>query len=243
MSLSRQWQIIYLITMALLAVISAILILFDFANEINIMDYPFSLIDNVILIIFAADYFIRLFLAKNKKKFFIHNILDLLSIIPVSQISWLFRLGRISRTLRLLRLLRLVGLSGRLKRFLNSSSLVYYLYITSAVLLLSSGMYAISENVKFSTALWWAITTATTVGYGDISPEKPLGRIAAVLLMLVGIGLIGVLTSSITDYFSKDNNQNINDKLDHVEKQNQELQAQLTKLNQQLAELKNKSAK
>lgn len=108
MSLSRQWQIIYLITMALLAVISAILILFDFANEINIMDYPFSLIDNVILIIFAADYFIRLFLAKNKKKFFIHNILDLLSIIPVSQISWLFRLGRNVMDILTLRMLRFV---------------------------------------------------------------------------------------------------------------------------------------
>lgn len=241
--MKRRWYIFYSITMAMLAIISSILIIYDFAHEINIMHYPFNLIDNTILIIFAVDYFTRLFLAKDKKNFFIHNILDLLSIIPVNQISWLFRLSRISRTLRLLRLVRLVGLSGRLKRFLKQDGLIYYLYITAAVLLLSSGMYCISENTRFSTALWWAITTATTVGYGDIAPTTPVGRVAAILLMLVGIGLIGVITSSITDYFSQDSKDKVIDKLDHLEKENQQLQEQLGKLTDQLSDLKNTKGK
>ena len=54
---------------------------------------------------------------------------------------------------------------------------------------------------KFGDALWWALVTATTVGYGDISPETSGGRIVASILMIVGIGLIGMITGSIATYF------------------------------------------
>ena len=50
-------------------------------------------------------------------------------------------------------------------------------------------------------ALWWSLVTATTVGYGDISPESAGGRIVAAILMLVGIGLIGMVTGSVATYF------------------------------------------
>lgn len=52
-------------------------------------------------------------------------------------------------------------------------------------------------------ALWWSIVTCTTVGYGDISPSTLPGRIIAVFLMIVGIGLISMLTGTITTYFTK----------------------------------------
>ena len=86
-------------------------------------------------------------------------------------------------------------------------------------------------------ALWWAITTASTVGYGDISPTTTIGRIAGVLLMLVGIGLIGVITSTITDYFSQEDNNQIQDKLDQIERENQELRKELQELNEHLNHL------
>lgn len=50
-------------------------------------------------------------------------------------------------------------------------------------------------------AIWWMIVTTTTVGYRDISPEKVLGRITAIYLMLVGVGLVGMITGSIATYF------------------------------------------
>ncbi len=59
-----------------------------------------------------------------------------------------------------------------------------------------------AEKMTFLDALWWSFVTCTTVGYGDISPSSMLGRIVAVLLMLFGIGLIGMLTGSITTYFA-----------------------------------------
>lgn len=190
--------------MALLAIISIVLIVLDYAHEINIISPPYSIIDNSILIIFAIDYFVRLFYAKDKKRFFKENIFDLLSIIPVNNLFYVFRMARIGRAFRLLKLLRifrLVGLTGRLHKFLKTNGLVYYLYISLTVILIASSLYCISEKVSFGTALWWSITTATTVGYGDVSPTTGLGKAAAVLLMFLGIGFIGMLTSSLTNFF------------------------------------------
>ena len=53
-------------------------------------------------------------------------------------------------------------------------------------------------------ALWWAIVTVTTVGYGDRFPVSAGGRAVAVVLMLVGIGLIGVLTATVASVFIKE---------------------------------------
>lgn len=228
-------KVIYEISMAILALISILLIVFDYAHEINILTAPYSVIDNSILIIFAIDYFTRLILSKDKKSFFKNNIFDLLSIIPVNNLFYLFRaarIGRVFRLLKLLRIFRLVGLTGRLSKFLRTNGFIYYLYISLAVLIVASSLYCISEKVSFSTALWWSITTATTVGYGDVSPTTGLGKMAAILLMLLGIGFIGMLTSSLTNFFDHSSNENLEDQLNELKQQNQELEAHLMKLEQ-----------
>lgn len=56
---------------------------------------------------------------------------------------------------------------------------------------------------SFADALWWSVVTATTVGYGDLSPASGVGRLIAVGLMLVGIGTIGMVTGSIATYFTR----------------------------------------
>lgn len=50
-------------------------------------------------------------------------------------------------------------------------------------------------------ALWWAITTSTTVGYGDQFPVTPTGRVLGGVVMLCGIALLGVVTASIASWF------------------------------------------
>ena len=169
----------YELAMAFLSIISIVLIVLDYAKGIDITVYPYNLLDNSILSIFTLDYFIRLIISKNKRTFFINNIWDLLSIIPVNQIFYFFRATRVFRILRLLKLLRLVrlvGLTGRLRKFINTNGLIYYIYISIVVLIIGASMYSISEKVDFVTALWWSITTATTVGYGDISPTTTIGN-------------------------------------------------------------------
>ena len=233
MLMNRKWKLTYNVSMAILAVISIALISMDYGNIIKLAIPPYSIIDNLILAIFTVDYFVRLILSKNKWSFFKNNIFDLLSIIPSTNIASLFRIARIGRLLKLLkilRVLRLVGLTGRLENFLKVNGLLYYLYTSIVVLLITSSLYCSSEKVSFPTALWWSITTATTVGYGDISPITAIGKIAAVINMLLGIGLVGMLTSSITNIFAKntndqaeieklkEQNNELLDKLEHIEK-------------------------
>ena len=227
--------------MALLAIIPIVLIVLDYAHEINIISPPYSIIDNSILIIFAVDYFVRLFYAKDKKRFFKENIFDLLSIIPVNNLFYVFRMARIGRAFRLLKLLRifrLVGLTGRLHKFLKTNGLIYYLYISLTVILIASSLYCISEKVSFGTALWWSITTATTVGYGDVSPTTGLGKTAAILLMFLGIGFIGMLTSSLTNFFDTSTDNDLEKELAELKQQNKELEDHLSRLEKLVKEHK-----
>lgn len=227
--------------MALLAVISIILIVLDYAHEINIISPPYSIVDNSILIIFAVDYFVRLFYARDKKKFFKENIFDLLSIIPVNNLFYIFRVARVGRAfslLKLLRIFRLVGLTGRLHKFLKTNGLVYYLYISLTVILIASSLYCISEKVSFGTALWWSITTATTVGYGDVSPTTGLGKAAAILLMFLGIGFIGMLTSSLTNFFDTSTDNDLEKELAELKQQNKDLEDHLSRLEKLVKENK-----
>ncbi|WP_236692631.1 potassium channel family protein [Lactobacillus amylolyticus] len=107
--------------------------------------------------------------------------------------------------------------------------------------------YSLSEHVSLGESFWWAIATATTVGYGDISPHTIVGKIVALLLMIVGIGIIGMLTSSITTYFVKsdsDEDQSsdnkkfemIMSKLNELEKQNKDLKSEISALKQNSTE-------
>lgn len=250
--------ITYQVLIAILAVIVIFMLLAYYAGDLNIDAYPYSLIDNGIWALFTIDYLIRFIRAQNKKQFFTHNIFDLLSIIPASSLFAFFRIAQIGRTfrlLKLLRLLRLVGLTGRLASFFKRSDLLYYLYISIAVILVAAAMFCISERVSFGNALWWAITTATTIGYGDVVPKTGIGRGAAIILMLLGIGFIGMLTSTITEYFAKEDEEKTARKLnlfgrlltrlvadrkhhaqqlDRLEKENQALKAELDEIREML---------
>lgn len=76
------------------------------------------------------------------------------------------------------------------------------------IMLVCSGLVLLFERNahgstihNFPDALWWAIVTVTTVGYGDTYPVTAAGRGVAVVLMLTGIGLIGVLTATVASFF------------------------------------------
>lgn len=146
---------------------------------------------------FAADFFIRLALAEQRGRYALRHWYDVALIaLPL---------------LRPLRLLRLVALVRVLDRSASSSLagrvLVYV--STSATLAVGLGALAVLDaeqdaegaNITtFGDALWWACTTVTTVGYGDRFPVTTTGRVVAVALMLVGIGLVGSVTAAVTTW-------------------------------------------
>ena len=215
--MKRKWLFkdYYDTTIIILALISVILVLLGFAEMVDLDNPPYNIIDLLLWGVFVVDYGWRFFLSKGNWRFIIENIFDLLAILPLNAIFTVFRLGRIFRLarltklLKLTRLLRIVGLTGKLERkisrFLRTNGLIYILYVNIFIVLVGSSILSVVEEKSFSDSLWWALVTVTTVGYGDIVPVSLFGKWLAVLLMLVGIGTIGMLTSALTNFFVKDN--------------------------------------
>jgi voltage-gated potassium channel len=119
------------------------------------------------------------------------------------------RIVRVIRVSRVLRLARVVGVTARgiegLRAVLGRTSMVYIGALSILIILAGGGGIALlePETVRggFWDGVWWAIVTASTVGYGDIAPTTLLGRTIAVVLMLTGVGLISTLAASITTHF------------------------------------------
>jgi voltage-gated potassium channel len=153
--------------------------------------------------VFVVDYAVRVALSSDRRQFVRRNVPDLVAIIPFE----LFRLARLARLSRLIRLVRAGAVFWRatkdIRGVMGTNGLNYVL--TFAVGTIAAGtvvIWMVEEAIgSFGDALWWSLVTATTVGYGDIAPIDPIGRIAAVVLMLVGIGTLGMITGSIATYF------------------------------------------
>jgi voltage-gated potassium channel Kch len=76
--------------------------------------------------------------------------------------------------------------------------------VTTSMTVLTGFLMTFADQDNFPTlgdGLWWAVQTVTTVGYGDITPTTPAGRLLAALVMLLGIGFLTVITASITGAF------------------------------------------
>ncbi|MFJ6717518.1 potassium channel family protein [Streptomyces sp. NPDC091259] len=147
---------------------------------------------------FAADYVVRLTLSPSRKAFVRGHWLDLAAVlVPMIQ------------PLRLLRLVSTLLLVGRRARMAPQIRLTTYvagavvgLLMFGSLAVLSVERDAPGGNIKsLGDALWWSVTTMTTVGYGDHSPTTGLGRLLAVGLMLSGIALLGVVTANIAAWF------------------------------------------
>ena len=139
--------------------------------------------------------------------------------------------SRSLRALRLVRLLRATALAGIALRtggrFFGRNKFHYTAVVGLVVVLTGAfGVFVVeSETNKSITslgdALWWAVVTATTVGYGDVSPVTLEGRLIAVFLMFTGIGVIGVFTATVASYFFEQEQKDVQTmtaRLDAIEK-------------------------
>lgn len=214
-------QKIYNGIVCILCIISVTFAIIDFAKSLTPLQ---TWIDNIIYLLFVIDYIIRFLSADNRKKFFKENLFDLIAIIPLNSAFRIFRILKFSKLLRFAKftkLFKIGSLSARMmtkvRRFLNTNGFKYVLMMSGVSILLATFGMLYFEHMNFSDGLWWSFVTATTVGYGDLSPSTNAGRIIASLLMIVGIGLIGSLTSSITSFFLHDNDSQKSFSSDKVE--------------------------
>ena len=149
---------------------------------------------------FALDLIYGIWKADNKKEYLKRHPLELASVL----LPFL-------RPLRLMRVISFGSLAlqkvaiGRQFAITVkvAVSAVFISYIAAIQITISERTVEGSNIKTFSDGLWWAVTTVTTVGYGDRYPTTTEGRLLAVLLMITGISLVGVITASVAAWFVK----------------------------------------
>ena len=179
--------------------------------------------DSIVCVFFLSDFFVGLYRAKSKLAYLKRNWIDFVSSVPMVPYV---RLGRLLRVLRLFRLLRAYRSSHRLMQYIllhrQSSTFAAAIALTFMVVVLSSiSMLEVEKlpesNIKTAgDAIWWSLTTMTTVGYGDKFPVSTPGRVIALFPMLCGIGIFGLVTSVIAAWFLKPAEQEQSREIDEI---------------------------
>lgn len=164
---------------------------------------------------FTAEYLVRLICVRRPaayaKSFF--GVIDFLAILPTyvsmllpgAQYLLVIRVMRVLRVFRVLKFVRHIREASALMAALRQSSrkiTVFLITILTLVVILGSLMYLIEgeENgfTSIPMSVYWSIVTLTTVGYGDISPQTPLGRALAAVIMILGYSIIAVPTGIVS---------------------------------------------
>lgn len=179
--------------------------------------------------VFCFEYLVLLWLAP-----------DRWSMVRAHPIELILILLPVLRPLRALRLLRIfVGVAaglGTVRAVLERRGMQWFSFFVLAVVGLGACFTLAFErqepeaqSTSITEALWWAIVTSTTVGYGDYSPVSAGGRGVAVLLMLLGVSVFSVVTANIASYFVE------RDAESDIDRLNPELAAVHAKLDRLLA--------
>jgi voltage-gated potassium channel len=167
------------------------------------------LLDTAACALFFLDFCHRLWRAPDRRKFMQWGWIDLVACVP--NVDWL-RLGRLGTVLRLIRVLRGVRIAHRLSfavlrmrrthAFGSVMLTTAFVVAASSLAVLSAEHQHPNANIKTAgDAVWWSMTTITTVGYGDKYPVTRAGRTVAITLMLAGVGLFGTLSGITATFF------------------------------------------
>ena len=175
------------------------------------VSHMLHVIDTLVCVIFLFEFLYRFAKAESKLKFMKWGWIDLLASIPnvnflrIGRVARLFRLFRIVRAFRSTHFLVSYIFRDRIKGAFTSVVILSVLVIMFSSIGVLSFETAPNSNIKTAgDALWWAFTTITTVGYGDLYPVTTEGRIIAVILMITGVGLFGTFTGFVTSWFMKE---------------------------------------
>ena len=226
---------IFLICLIVLNIIAVLLETVD--SIYNIYSFEFLVFERISTIIFLVEYILRVWVAiendkENKKnsKFIVRlkymitwpAIIDLLAVLS-GILPMIFNVDlRILRALRMLRLLKfsryfkVMNLLLGVLREEKQSFLAAMFLLTIAMLIASTGIYIFEKDAqpeKFGSipaAMWWAVATLTTVGYGDVTPITSMGKLFGAIVTIIGIGTValpsGILASGFSDQLKRRQN-------------------------------------
>ncbi|MEM1057267.1 MAG: ion transporter [Bacteroidota bacterium] len=166
-------------------------------------------------LLFTAEYALRLWIVKRKRAYALSffGVVDFLSVIPTylslflpgAQALLVVRILRVLRIFRVFKLAHYLAEAETLSRALVASRrkiAVFIFVVMTVVTVMGSLMYLVEGSANgfdsIPRGVYWAVVTLTTVGYGDISPSTPLGQAIALLIMIMGYGIIAVPTGIVT---------------------------------------------
>lgn len=218
----RTWRKCTDVPLVALAIGTLPIVLLELAlDRLSESDRVFvAAVNLVVLVAFAVDFVVEIVLCKNRLLYLkkewsspIIVITQVLALIPA-----LYALGAL-RAIRGLRVfavvLRIFGLGGsarhEIRRLLHSRAASVALGTSAFTVVASAVAFTLVEDVgqgrrveSFFDAIWWAISTVTTVGYGDVYPVTGVGRAVAAVTMLVGISSLAVVTARVAQFLIRE---------------------------------------
>jgi voltage-gated potassium channel len=204
-----------------LILLSVLLVMMETVAEFNLQYHSqLVLLEWIITGLFTVEYIFRIISINKPWKyiFSFYGIIDLLAILPMYLSVFVVGTSILTvvRSLRLLRLFKILNhpqftsQSKQLNLAISASKgkiIVFIYFVLISTILIGSIMYIVegkeSGFTSIPTSIYWTIVTLTTVGYGDISPETPLGQFIASFVMILGYGIIAVPTGIVTAEIAK----------------------------------------
>lgn len=193
----------------------------------------FRMVDNLLCIVFFADFLLQLARTRPRRDYLKWGWLDLLSSIPILPE---FRIARLARVIRIIRVLRAARASKNMFRFVllhRARSTFGAVALGSIVLLLFSivAIVNVEPSISPRDAFWWCLFTLITGEYGDFYPDTTEGRVITALLMTAGVAVFGTFTATVATFFlEKDQKQD--------ERRDEEILSEVAKLIQKISEIK-----
>jgi len=214
----------------LIAIIASILlVMLESVESFDFKYHEFLYIGEwIITIFFSLEYILRIISIKKPLKyvFSFYGIIDFLATIPMylsfilvgSHSLVALRALRLLRVFRILKLARYTGASEKLTLAMKASKAkisVFLFFVVIICIILGTVMYMVegAENgfTNIPKSIYWAIVTLTTVGFGDIAPQTPLGQLIASVIMILGYAIIAIPTGIVSSELTKSTlNQDVN---------------------------------
>ncbi|MCL5127898.1 MULTISPECIES: ion transporter [unclassified Algibacter] len=209
------------VVLLIVIIASILLVMLESVNSIDSKYHTIiDICEWIVTILFTIEYIARIATVKKPLHYItsFYGIIDLLSTIP-KYLSLLFagthalvalRALRLLRVFRILKLGRYLGASNNLLTAIKASRVKISVFLFAVVIIsviLGTIMYMVEgeENgfTNIPKSVYWCIVTLTTVGYGDIAPQTPMGQLIASIVMILGYGIIAVPTGIVTAELSK----------------------------------------
>ena len=185
--------------------------------EVDPYAIHFIILDVAFLVLFAIEYALRVYIEPRKRDFIFsfYGMIDLLAILPSLFLVPGFRVLRILRFLKIFRVFKVTRFILAVDRLtealheIQQELLALVILSLMFVYLAACGIHYFEREAQpeafgsILDSMWWAVVTLTTIGYGDVYPTTPGGRVFTALVALVGVGLIaipsGLLASVLTE--------------------------------------------